>query len=189
MTKKNCKTLMLSFIILITIVCFTTEVHAVKLGGRLINGPRNITYTVNGGASPYTPNINPAANNWMYTGYDNPIYMTAVSSTTGSTVDIYSYNDSVSSTIAYTIFFNKNNQQQNPSSNYWWNKIFLNNKYINDTSINHNAVMAHEFGHVLGLGENNKNVNSIMCQTGAGRKVNKPQKVDSEEVVSIYGRY
>ena len=54
MTKKNCKTLMLSFIILITIVCFTTEVHAVKLGGRLINGPRNITYTVNGGASPYT---------------------------------------------------------------------------------------------------------------------------------------
>jgi len=58
-----------------------------------------------------------------------------------------------------------------------------------DNSINHDAVTAYEFGHVLGLDENNSNKNSIMCQIGGGRKVNRPQKIDSEEVVELYGKY
>lgn len=162
--------------------------YPVLHGGKLINGPRNITYTVNGGAGAYTININNGAYNWMYTGYDNPVYMTAVSSTSGSTIDIYTYYTS-EPTIAFTSYWNKNNQQQSYTSNYWWSKVTFNDKYKYDTSINHDAVAAHEFGHVLGLGENNGNPYSIMCQTKGGRKVNKPQKVDSEEVVSMYGRY
>lgn len=169
--------------------CCTMNIEAVKLGGKLINGPRNILYTVNGGANDYTYNINNAAYNWMYTGYDNPIYMSPVSSTSGSTIDIYTYKDTSTSVIAYTAFYDANNKQQTYKKDYLWCKVYFNDKYKNDTSINHDAVAAHEFGHVFGLDENNSNKNSIMCQESAGRKVNKPQKVDNEEVVSIYGRY
>lgn len=189
--KKHVKKLVAFSMSLLVIFTYVgvDSVLAIKLGGKLINGPRNITYTVNGGAVPYTSNINNAAYNWMYTGYDNPIYMSPVSGTTGSTVDIYSYVDNNSTTTAYTTFFNSNNVSQSYIYDYWWNQILINDKYKYDYSLNHDAVMAHEFGHVLGLNDNNNNVNSIMCQTGAGRAVNKPQYVDSEEVVSIYGRY
>ena len=89
----------------ISISCsFTTRIGAVKLGGKLINGPRNILYTVNGGANDYTYNINNGAYNWMYTGYDKPIYMSPVSSTSGSTIDFYTYEDNGTNAIAYTIF-------------------------------------------------------------------------------------
>lgn len=79
------------------------NVHAAKFGGKLINGPRNMAYTVNGGASAYTQNISNASHNWMYTGYDNPIYLIPVSSTNGSTVDYYTYYQN-NYTIAYTAF-------------------------------------------------------------------------------------
>lgn len=46
-------------------------------------------YTVNAGVTDYLSNINTAVSNWMYTGWDNPIYMTPVTSTYGSTKDVY----------------------------------------------------------------------------------------------------
>ena len=30
---------------------------------------------------------------------------------------------------------------------------------------------------------------SIMCQTGKGRQVERPQKIDNDEIVQMYGRY
>lgn len=166
------------------VICVTT----VNAYGHLINGPRNVLYTVNGGATAYTNNINNAAYNWMYTGYDNPIYMTPVSSTDGSTIDIYSY-EGTSGITAYTIFFNQSNQQQSYNSDYWWCKIYLNDYYKYDYSVNHDAVMAHEYGHVWGLPDNNNNQYSIMCQSYVPRLVSVPQYVDNEAVVEIYGRY
>ena len=76
-----------------------------------------MAYTVNGGAAAYTLNINNASYNWMYTGYDNPIYLIPVSSTNGSTIDYYTYyhNNTV---LAYTSFFNSMNQQQSYTYNY-----------------------------------------------------------------------
>lgn len=47
----NKKTIVNRFLLLFVLFATTNVVEAVKLGGKLINGPRNILYTVNGGAS------------------------------------------------------------------------------------------------------------------------------------------
>lgn len=193
------KTLKILFIVFICFISLNvTSVSANKYGGQLINGTRNITYTVNGGANDYTININSAAYNWMYTGYDNPIYMTPVSSLNGSTIDIYIENitDNI---IARTYFFNAQSVQMTISSlsvqNWLYNEIYINDKYKYDYSIDHTGTMAHEFGHAMGLAHTN-NRYSIMCQTldgsgpnASGRIVQTPQMIDSEEIVEIYGRY
>lgn len=174
--------------IILCLICLTPQnAHAAKFGGHLINGPRNMTYTVNGGAAAYTLNINNASYNWMYTGYDNPIYLIPVSSTNGSTIDYYTYyhNNTV---LAYTSFFNSMNQQQSYTYNYLFCEVRFNDKFKYDYSVNHDAVAAHEIGHVLGLANSNGNPYSIMCQA-YNRLVDRPQKVDNDEVVSIYGAY
>lgn len=155
--------------------------------GKLINGPRNMLYTVNGGATAYTYNINIGVKNWMYTGYDNPIYMTPVSSNYGSTIDFYNYKDA-SKNVAYTQVYNSQNQPIDYKYDYLWAKIQFNDKYKTDQSINHNATSAHEIGHVLGL-PHNDSAYSIMYGGNQDRKVVSPQKVDNERVVELYGRY
>lgn len=181
-------------ILVIVILSNVTNVSALKLGGKLIKGPRNMTYTVNGGATAYTNNINGAAYNWMYTGYDNPIYMTPVSSLNGSVVDFYSYYITYpEELLAGTIFFDEQSVEMNTTDRYrtedWlYAEIHLNDVYKDDYSINHYVVVAHEIGHALGLDEN-PNRYSIMCQFHDWVAVDKPQYIDSEEVVEIYGRY
>lgn len=153
------------------------------LGGKLINGVGNVCYTVNGGAANYTWYINDAANNWMYTGWDNPIYMTPVSSTYGSTIDIYSRADGNNGTLAYTIFFNSNGTQQSYTSNYLYSQIWINSSIIGNYNIG--GTMRHEMGHVFGMNENNGNPYSIMAQTWA-RKVQTVQKVDNDTINYLY---
>lgn len=193
---KNNKNLHLLAIIILLVFSFNImNIKALKLGGKLINGPRNITYTVNGGAAAYTANINGAVYNWMYTGYDNPIYMTPVSSLNGSTIDFYSaYISYPEYFLAGTVFYDAqsismNNDDRYRYENWLWAEVHINDRYKYDYSTNHYAVMAHEFGHTLGLDENNSNRYSIMCQNAYYPLVTTPQYSDSEEIVEMYGRY
>lgn len=41
-------------------------------------------------------------------------------------------------------------------------------------------------GHAFGLDHNNPNPKSIMCQTGAGREVQRVQKTDSDAINRLY---
>ena len=86
------------------------------------------------------------------------------------------------------LFFNSMNQQQSYTYNYLFCEVRFNDKFKYDYSVNHDAVAAHEIGHVLGLAHSNGNPYSIMCQA-YNRLVDRPQKVDNDEIVSIYGAY
>lgn len=124
---------------------------------------------------------------WMYTGYDNPIYMYPVSSIYGSTIDFYSELDYNNNAIAYTSVYDGNNNQVSYTVDYVWAKIVFNDKYKYDYSINHDGTAAHELGHALGL-PHNSSTYSIMYATNQSRTVQKPQKVDNDRIIEIYGR-
>lgn len=165
---------------MITFSTGTVLAYNPLLGGKLFNGVGNVCYSVNGGAANYTWYINNAANNWVYTDYgDNPIYMTPVSSTYGSNIDLYSQADDNNGTLAYTIYFNSSGTQQSYTSNYFYTEIWINSSIIGNYSIG--GTIRHEMGHSFEMHENNTNPNSIMAQTWA-RKVQTVQKVDNDTI-------
>lgn len=65
------------------------------IGGKLSRGVGNVTIYIDSasGASYWQTYMQAAANNWMYTGWDNPIYIQFVSSNYGSTIDFYCANN------------------------------------------------------------------------------------------------
>ncbi len=72
--------------------------------------------------------------------------------------------------------------QVNPYSQNWdYCKMYAND-FWNPTY----DTFAHEFGHVLGLAENNSNPSSIMCQLVHGRVATSPSADDFEGLNHIY---
>ena len=61
--------------------------------------------------------------------------------------------------------------------------------YLNDDQNPSYVNITHEFGHVLGLGENNDDPYSIMCQESAGRVATKPAVVDIIALNRVYSGY
>lgn len=149
-----------------------------------------VYYYINNSATGYSDVIGTAANNWVYTGYGyNKLYPnTRAYNQSNGTVDFYSYDDSNTSTIAYTAFFKRANgstgaiSQINPDSENWlFAEIHINNPIINSlSSYDRQGTIVHEFGHAWGLAHNQSNQYSVMCQLGFGRKVNTVQQVDND---------
>lgn len=131
----------------------------------------------------------------MYTGWDNPIYITAVSSNSGSNMDFYtdsgSYWGSGNGVLAETFHYNGSDVQVSPyTSDWYWAKILINNaNFSSDFLSNDQAkgTVLHEMGHAMGLKHNNTNHNSIMCQLGAGRAVQSVQYTDNSAIIALYG--
>lgn len=92
---------------------------------------------------------------------------------------------------AHTTFYTFTNYQniQVPYTQKWdYGHVQMNNYYLsNESTTKKNTVMLHEFGHVLGLGENNTNQDSIMCQEAYGRRVTYLTTGDYQGVRVIYG--
>lgn len=174
----------LTMLLSINVFAYTNPV----VGSTLERGVGNVTYTVSSGSSAFTSIINDAANNWVYTGWANPINMTAVSSSVGSTIDIYAYTNSTDGMYAYTTFWIRGSKQLtiNEISYTQW---FYNEVNINkgtSTSSTLPATMRHEFGHCFGMDENNGNPYSIMGQAKY-RAVSTVQKCDNDTIVELYG--
>ena len=151
---------------------------------RYSRGVSNVCYVVNSSASAYTSYVNSAANGWVHTHYgDNPIYMTAVSSTVGSHMDIYADNLSgrYEEYYAYTTIWNYNANQLSLSGkeNYWYAEIMINKNIKQSTYI-----LTHEMGHCFGLTDN-YNVDSVMyyCDAGNAKTV---QYCDNETINYLY---
>lgn len=155
-----------------------------KLGGRLQRGVKKMYYTINGTATNYSTGIKAAANNWVWTGYDNPVYLNLVTSTYATDLDFYAtYKNN--NEIGVTYFYNSAGRDVSPIySNWYFAEVYMNTKYGSASYFQ--GTVRHEIGHALGLGHTTDQL-SIMCQMGAGRKVQSVTKSDSDMIVSIYG--
>lgn len=164
----------------------------------LVNGVGNVSVYLdyNSGIGFWESFIVTAVNNWMYTGWANPIYMNFVSSNVGSTIDVFrqekSYWESSGNygVLAQTKFYRSGGTIINPNNENWkYAEIHINHDEFRKPSFSNDqatGTIIHEFGHAFGLAHNNSNVNSIMCQTSFGRVVQRVQKVDNDAILSKY---
>ena len=163
------------------------------IGGYFSRGVSSMCYYVDSSASSYTSNINTCINRWTNSGYSpsNYINMTAVASNYATHVDYYGYPEDDFLSLAYvaeTLFFSSSGTNGSGAAPYYYTEIRINTDSFPDlTSFEKIGTMAHEFGHSLGLDENNSNTSSIMCQLGSGRTVNRVSSEDYATVVNIYG--
>lgn len=178
----------------ITLSMSTVAMAAVPtIGGYLSRGVDDMNYYVDSSASSYTSYINTGINRWTSSGYSPSdfINMTAVSSNYATDVDYYAQDAEefmAYSCLAETTYFTSSGLGVTGGAPYYYSEIRINNDFFPNLS-NYNKIgtMAHEFGHALGLDENNNNTSSIMCQLGSGRTVNTVSSEDYATVVSIYG--
>ncbi len=163
------------------------------------NGVGNLTVWLNysRGVDLWENYITSSVNNWMYTGWSNPVYMTFVNSNYGSNLDFHS--NSLSwftgpGTLAVTWHFINGtclnpNYINAPTSSWYYAEIHIcDDNFLSDSFSNSAAhgTVRHEIGHALRLKHNNTNPNSIMCQHGAGRVVQTVQYTDNLAVVNLY---
>ena len=162
-------------------------------GGYLTRGVDSMCYYVDSSASAYTTYINTGINRWTNSGYSPSdfINMTAVSSNYATDVDYYGLDmeDMYSAdSIAETYYFGSTGIQASGTEPYYFSEIAINvDEFPYCSNFEKIGTCAHEFGHAMGLDENNSDTSSIMCQTWAGRTVNTVSAEDYATVVYIYG--
>lgn len=164
------------------------------IGGKYQNGVGRVVYWIDysSGANYYEYLIKNAVQNWMYTGYDNPIYMYPVSSNVGSNMDFYAKTNAfwpgTSTVLGETRFFKDGGSRVNPTVGitYYYTDIYINHdtnkvRPANDVEV----TLKHELGHAFGLAENNQDPYSIMAQAHT-RRVFSVQKVDNDAINYLY---
>lgn len=205
MSKKIKKTIAIIICFVMLISLATQSAFAVNptptFGGKLDRGITRISwwmsYDNNGGW--YEFQIANAVNNWENPGWSNPMNFVEGSSNSGTMIDFYTEYGSYfvstygqSNILAVTVYFNTGSVQTNPTSNYRFTEITINDTQMHDrTATQMKGTIAHEIGHALGLDHYNSNPNSIMCQTYAAdtgnyRAVQTVQQCDNTAVVNLY---
>ncbi|MCX8074814.1 MAG: hypothetical protein N2749_04420 [Clostridia bacterium] len=189
MKKKTLTAVLVSVMILLT---STVNAFAASpaFPYKLMRGVGNMYYYVNSTANAYIPQINGAADNWIYTGFGyNPIYLYPVSSNNGTEMDFYGktkdfWGENGDYVLAETRFFLASAQRVYPTQQNWFYcDVYLNTINLGSLSAtNRQGTICHEMGHVMGLNENNGNIYSIMCQTGAGRATQRVGKDDHDAI-------
>lgn len=163
----------------------------------------SIYYYIDQSAPGYSGTISAAANNWVYTGLGyNKLYPnTRTYNKTNSAVDIYAASVG-GDAMAYTLTYKRVNgnavyvpwvdipgriNSGVPNESWLFSEIHINNDTFQDYDFNvRQGTIAHEFGHAWGLGHNNENPNSLMCQTAFGRTVQTVQQVDQDAFNRLY---
>ena len=206
-----CKSFKFGCICLLALLLAITHINVVSAANtptqpygkhKYYKGVCNVTVYIDyaSGAGYWENFIKVAVNNWMYTGHGaNPIYMKYVSSNNGSTMDIYTKKNSYwvskglgNSILAETLHYDSNWKYFNPKAtvkNWVWTQIYINDDNFRKSSFSDEqakGTIIHEMGHAFGLDHNNPNPKSIMCQTGAGREVQRVQKTDSDAINRLY---
>lgn len=191
--KINIKLLLSSLFCVLMLMLSLTNLGAVSRtptypkNSKFSRGVANTCYYINSTASSYTSKINKAADLWEYNGWDNPIYMTAVSSNYATHMDFYGETPSTDSNLnantnAYTKVFDSSGKNMYFGTGNW----FYARITINKTSSANQATMVHEMGHAFGLAHYPSNNRSIMYPYSSGRKVSSPQKCDVDTINYLY---
>lgn len=199
MKKIGKKVTIIALVLLFNSLALPTQVDAAaispRLGGKYAQGVSNITVWLNysSGIGFWEDFIVVGVNNWRNPGWSNKIKMTVVSSNAGSNIDFHRQNNSfwpLSGILAETRHFQWGSLQVNPRISNWnFTEIHINHDTFRNSNFSNEAArgtIIHELGHAFGLDENNGNINSVMCQYGAGRNVQRVQKVDNDAVNLIY---
>lgn len=202
MLKKIIKLCLLAFasLFICTTNVFASDGEPPLLPGKYQNGVGNVTIYIDSasGANYWETYISGGANNWMYPGssMSNPIYIKFVSSNYGSNMDFYAkkktfWDATVRNTIlAQTIHYDgSDNEIYGAKKDWYYAKIYINDDNFRKDSFSNSqaqGTIIHEMGHAFGLDENNANTNSIMCQLGAHRAVQKVQVVDNNAINRKY---
>lgn len=202
--KKSCTCFLIALMAVSHILIVSAADTPTKPYGthKYYKGVGNVTVYIDyaSGAGYWENFIKVGVNNWMYTGHGaNPIYMKYVSSNNGSTMDIYTKKNSYwakkglgNNILAETLHYDSNSKYFNPKAtvkNWVWTEIYINDDNFRKSSFSDEqakGTIIHEMGHAFGLDHNNPNPYSIMCQTGAGRKVQRVQKTDSDAINRLY---
>lgn len=145
-------TLILSVCLSLFLLSITTAfAYNPLLGGKLSRGVSNVCYTSNGLAKNYNDYISDVAHNWMYTGWGNPIYMTTVTSTCTTAIDIYVVAEANHGVLAYIECLNSNSSQMYLWSNSYYTEIPINDFMMRNYNVG--GTIGHEMGHAFGMDE------------------------------------
>lgn len=142
----------------------------------------------------YTKKSNAAMKDWVYTtsrlNYSTSLSFKSTSDRANSVIDIMSTSSRGShskNVLAWTEFY-KSGSSITPSENNWkycYIKLYK-PTFKSLSSSGKKGTIAHEMGHAFGLAHNNSNPNSIMCQTGSGRRVSSAQICDLKGINHLY---
>ncbi|SJZ95493.1 Matrixin [Pilibacter termitis] len=188
--------LAISFVSILALVGVFEIAQAAKpprFAGVQSRGIRSVNYFISGSASNIGA-INSAKHNWMYTGWDNPLYMYQRGNNYETAIDFYggAIWDGVG---GVTEFYDGANRGialngNAPGRNFYWAKVTLNTKYRNERAMTSGTVAKHEIGHALGLAHALGNdSSSIMQPTIQKTTVRNVDKGASDKLTDVYGWY
>lgn len=159
--------------------------NQIKFNYKYSRAITNACYWVDSSAAVFTSHINAAAADW--TRYDNPLKMTAVSSSYATHMDFYGKsNDFLGNdgTLGITYHYKNGGAYIDPNNGSWFYvDIYLNLDRLPLHNIQGTA--AHEIGHALGLAHWNSYAYSIMAQSSS-RIVETVQPIDNQHLNEIY---
>lgn len=188
------KRFVVKFLVVLTAIMFSPfNANAAVFGGKYTRGISRVSYYIDytSGTGYYEYLIIGAEHNWENPGFYSPVNMVAASSNAGTMLDIYTRDSTFwggdTNVWGKTRFYNQSENEQNPTSDYIFTRIFINDTAVHNMDASKiRKMIIHEMGHAFGLAHNN-NPYSIMYPYDYGHMVSTVQQVDVNDLSALYG--